>query len=263
MKVRFLALFLLFSCALQAQNDEQMLRQMVNDIVKGLSEVQKTKDASKLLAFYASDVKFTNIEIGINGKAKSVDLNFDGVSTLLSDAISDEGQSLKISGLNISKVAIQDETGVVNFVYDYELSVGGTVTSKGAESAIYTFKKTGNGWRIQHAYQVAVEMVQNRGACRCELYKGSSGYATKTIVPSGSEYITNLDNFTFKNTPSGKHITVGSKLFLWEGGTVKSVGSDGKVIKELGKATGDEEAVKLILEKSIYETNCSQVSIKK
>ncbi len=263
MKIRILSLLLFFCSASYAQNEEATLRQIITEIVKGLSEVQKTKDASKILAHFAPEVKFNNTEIGINGKVKVADLNFEGVAKLYTDAISDEGQTLKIAGFNISKVAVQDEAGVVSFVYDYELSVGGTVTSKGAESAIFTFKKGGNGWKIQQVYQVAVEMLQNRGTCRCELYKGASGYATKTIVPSGSEYNTSLDNFTFKNTPTGKAITVGGKNFSWENGVVKSLKANNQVDKELGKAIGDEEVIKLILEKAVYEANCSTVIIKK
>ncbi len=261
---QFLALSLAIVVApLWAQNDEQAVRQVINEVIKGLSEVQTTKDASKILQNFSKGIVFTSIEIGIHGKAKTSVLDYAGLAKLFSEVSNDEGQILKINGFNITKVAVQDATGVASFVYDYELSVGGNTISKGSESGIYMLEKTSEGWKINVVYQVSIESLQLKGTCRCELYKGGTGYATKTLVPAGSEYVTNLDNFTFKNTPTGKIITAGNKTYSWQNGIIAQLKNDGTVAKELGKAVGDEEAVRMILEKSIYEANCSQIIIKK
>jgi hypothetical protein len=134
------------------------------------------------------------------------------------------------------------------------------------------YRKISGEWKIIHYTILGIENEKEKGACQCEMFKAESeNFVTKTTIPSGRGYTTNMEHFTFTYTSTQERLVlVGDNAFKWKrDGELwllkeKKVGEYSEEKLLFKTHTIDKEQLILTLIKDFfYKENCTNVQVVK
>jgi hypothetical protein len=256
---------------LQAQkSEEETLKKMLYDFTDTYSEYGRLKaDKEKLLAFVSKELSSTLVNYDVRDHVKITHSNYVGFSSYLDKMARAKDVVITYKVSDIIRTHVKGNIGVIVYVVESEVAKNGSVLNKGSETVTITFRKGKSAWKIIHYTVIGIEDEKLKGACLCEFFSGSSDansshYVVKTIVPSGREYSTALNNFEFTRSAGDKIITVDKYTYHWTKNGEVYVEEGGKK-SMIGKVTGviEEDVIVLIIKKHLYQSNCTQVKVKK
>ena len=265
--IPFLLLFILFSGGLRAQKAEQeKLKSLLKKFGKAYENLSKTKDRSTVMKYIAPDLITMNILSKFEGSLSGETGDYHTLDKFLSRISHMKGLSVKYKITGIDNVRIKANTAVLVYSVDFEFAKNKEPWSKGSETVLMMFRKYNGVWKIGHFTFISIEDEKYVGKCSCELFTSPSGdYMTKTAVPSGKNYKTEMNNFSFTDDKNGDRlITVGDLVYTWrsnnqiispEGQDEVTIGKDALI----GSARNTLEAVRLIIQKSLFKKPCSSI----
>ena len=262
--------FFTFS-TLQAQNEEEVLKKMLYDFTDTYSEYGKLKtNKEKVLAFVSKELSSTLVNYDVRDHVKITHSNFVGFSSYLDKMARAKDVVITYKVTDIIRSHVKGNIGVIVYVVESQVVKNGSPLNKGSETVTITFRKgEKSAWKIIHYTVIGIEDEKLKGACLCEFFSGSSDansshYVVKTTVPSGRAYSTTLNNFEFTRSAGDKIITVDKYTYYWTKNGEVYVEEAGKK-SMIGKVTGviEEDVIVLIIKKHLYQSNCTQVKVKK
>lgn len=256
---------LIFAPKIQAQNkDEEMVKKQLMNFTQAFSEFVKKKDKNIVLKYMTDDASATITYVDLNSGVKSKFVNYEAFKRRLDEFIN-TGEVKSYSNISIHRIKINGNIAVANLSTNVSLSQEGQVLINGSQIVTFILKKINNIWKIYSYSLTETTDEKHKGDCFCTLFKkGTSAYASKLRVPAGSNYSDFLDVFSFQKEGNNTVIIAGDKTYKWvEGTNIYEQNEIGDTTTLLGKARTAEEAVIVILQKSIYKENCLDVVLKK
>ncbi len=270
-----LVLFVFFSSTITlfAQNDENTLAAehkaisgVIKDFTKSFSEISETGDKESVLQYFEEQFTSDLTFVRIGSTVRNSSGNYERLSAQLENLINSKDMKITYDIQEISKYALKGTIAVVPFVTNFEVKQGDEVVMKGSQLFTFTLRKSEDKWRVVHYTVTEIEDQRNKGACICELFEEQSrniNLVSKITFPSGSDYKTEFDEFTFKKVDAGTMILLRTgkttHYLLDNNKMVHVLDANDKPIQELGKAENSSEAVLLILQTHIYNSNCLRI----
>lgn len=275
-KLSFLVVLFLFfgsTLTLLAQDDtndlaaeHKAISEMIKSFTTAFSEISTTGDKESVLKHF--DPKFTSdltfVRIGNIVRNSSGD--YERLSAQLENLINSKDMKITYDIQEISKYALKGTIAVVPFVTNFEVKQGDNVLMTGSQLFTFTLRKKAEKWQVVHYTVTEIEDQRNKGACLCELFEEQGrniDMVSKIIFPSGSDYTTAFDEFAFRKVEAGTMILLrtgkNTHYLLDKNKMVHVLDADNKPIKELGKAENNSEAVLLILQSDLYDSNCVRI----
>ncbi|AFM02991.1 hypothetical protein Fleli_0516 [Bernardetia litoralis DSM 6794] len=295
LKACFVVLFL-FSCSLfhstlYAQKISDAEKQKARDkaaqviIKKNLmefataySKLGETKDVKAVMEHMAKDVTSTLVTFNISDRGSVLNSNYEGFLSYLTKIVRTKGLKIDYSIKEVLKNEVKGTVGIIVYVVEYQIAKDKEVWSKGTEtvSMVFGYEKQTGDWKIAHYSVIGTEDERIKGICSCELYKSSTGinsgnYLVKTIVPSGKNYSTLVNNFEFlyeiQDGKGGKRtVRVGDNIYSWtQTGDIFRQKEDGTQGELVAKSHPNDEvlAIMSILKYDIYSGNCTNINLKR
>jgi len=260
----FVCLFLSLSLSAQHEKDEATIRKQITNFTSAFSEFTAKKDKNVVLRLMTPDASANITYIDLNNNVRSRYYNYASFVNRL-DAFIASGQVKRYSNTVIHSVKVNGNIGVVSLSNNVSLNQGSETLLKGSQIATFVMKKINNLWKI-HSYSLTETTDEKyKGDCYCDLFsKGTSDYASKVKVPTGSNYTDNLDIFSFRQESNNTYIIVGDKNYKWvENINIYTLDESGQTVRLLGKARNQQEAVIVILKNDLYMENCTNVILRK
>lgn len=269
--ISFLAINLFFGTSIvHAQNAEDVLKKTLYDFTDTYSKYGKVKTGKeKVLAFVSKELSSTLVNYDVRDHVKITHSNYVGFSSYLDKIARAKDVVITYKVTDIIRTHVKGNIGVIVYVVESQVEKDGSLLNKGSETVTITFRKGKTDWKIIHYTVIGIEDEKLKGACLCEFFSGSSDansshYVVKTTVPSGRQYSTTLNNFEFTRSAGDKLITVDKYTYHWTKNGEIFV-EKGKEKELIGKVTGvvEEDVIILIIKKHLYQSNCTQVKVKR
>ena len=177
-----------------------------------------------------------------------------------------DGMEVKYGIKEILRSKVRGKSGVVVCEIGVQVASKGEIWNKGTELTTFVLKNYKSGWKILSFNVVSLEEEQNKGTCLTEVFKASSGnYLVKTIVPKGSTYESNINNFEFNPGNGIFYISLdGESSYSWlRDGPITKLPSGNQPEKVVGPAIDEYEVVLNIIKLDLYKDNCLNFKNKK
>ncbi|MGF1636619.1 MAG: hypothetical protein ACFCUU_06055 [Cyclobacteriaceae bacterium] len=254
-----LAFCIVVSLAASAQNDKAEVENVVKSFAKAYENVPKSKDKKAVLQHVSRDLFSTIVNSNVIDNFGLIQSSYSEFEGYLDRLATTEGMAIKYNIDKILKSYVRGRSGVVVCDISVQVSDGKTIWSRGSEPTVFTLKKFNDGWKILHFSVTSFEEELNRGTCLTDLFVAKTGdIVTKSIVPAGTSYANQLDNFEIKNRGAYFNITVGENRYEWiRDGELKKLLPEGKS-ESLGNAIDEYQAVLRILGKDLYNKECTE-----
>lgn len=256
---------LVFNTKTQAQGkEEEMVKKQIMNFTQAFSEFVKKKDKNIVLKYMTPDASATITYVDLNNGVKSKYVNYEAFQKRLDEFIN-TGEIKSYSNISIHRIKVNGNIAVANLSTNVSLSQEGQVMINGSQIVTFILKKINNIWKIYSYSLTETTDERHKGDCVCTIFKqGTANFASKLRVPAGSNYSDYIEVFSFQKEGSNTVILVGDKSYKWvEGTNVYEQNEVGENSSALGKARTPEEAVILILQKSMYKENCIDIVLKK
>jgi hypothetical protein len=245
------------------------LHQQFEKFIKSYADIQKSKDKQSVLQFLAKDIKATFILFDIANNTSIKYTNLKSFETHLDDLITSNEMELKYNVTEILREYVQGKFGVISYVVHFEIYKYGNLWSRGNETVTLTYIKFQGEWKIVQYTFVSIEDEKLRGSCVCEVFRGKGGeqFVSKTAIPTGRSYVTNMTDFKFQEEKDGSTIIrTGKYFYRWsKQGEVwlKNYDTNGTELNEtrLGDAADKKGVLKVILSKHLYLENCVDMKL--
>ena len=280
---KFLMLiFVLLGClgSLKAQikpeaskSEEDELRGIATNFVEAYAKFTQNKDKQTVLTFFSDKVSAMLVNTNIQGTVQPFESNYAGLVEYFDRLVAAEDLHLEYKLAKIARVNIVNDIGAVFYDAEYKIEKDSMYWSKGFETVYLVFKKekdSNNQWKIVHYTSLTIEDEKLRGDCYCEFFVSQNqNFITRTVIPSGKNYETKLNNFSIK-TKDGQHqVSVEGKIFDWKDkkqlyGTGSLSTTDSTPQEQLiGEAKTPEEVISLVLKEVLYPQNCAEIKIRR
>jgi ketosteroid isomerase-like protein len=257
---------------------EVIIKKNLTEFANAYSKLGETKDVKAVMEHMAKDVTSTLVTFNISDRGSVVNSDYEGFLSYLTKITRTEGLKINYSVKDILKNEVKGAIGVIVYVVEYEITKDKEIWSKGSETVSMVFRsenQTGD-WKIAHYSVIGTEDERIKGVCSCELYKSSTGinsgnYLVKTIVPSGKNYSTLVNNFEFVYENQGgqggqRTIRVGDNTYKWtQTGDIFRQNADGTQGDLVAKSHPNDEvlAIMSILKGDVYSENCTNINLKR
>jgi hypothetical protein len=249
------------------------LKLKFTEFIDAYANIEKNKDAAKVLKHVSSDVISTLVSFDLTGKMNILYSDYKGFAAYLEKLMTTDGLEVHYTLENIDKISISSNIGVVVYGVQYENKRGGQIWSKGYENVTLTYKKIAGEWKIVQYVVTQIEDEKTKVSCICELTveNNSQDFVMKTTIPSGRSYITELNPIGFMFPNEAKMIVIGEKYYKW-----LANGDINFMEEPVGEATTPKEtkianvadqndrkkAVEIILTQHYYKSVCNEVQLK-
>lgn len=136
-----------------------------------------------------------------------------------------------------------------------------TVVAEGYAYTSHSIVRENGEWKVANMTTDRVTENQIIGVCPCKITRTvadiSDMYSAKVLYPNGSSFETDEHQINFKGEGAISIISFGSNYYTWKENVVYTAKIDGQQEATiLGKATNQNEAISLILAKSMYKNHC-------
>lgn len=257
---------------------EVIIKKNLMEFAEAYSKLGETKDVKSVMAHMAKDVTSTLVTFNISDRGSVVNSDYEGFLSYLTKITRTDGLKINYTIKDILKNEVKGAIGVIIYVVEYEISKDKEIWSKGTETVSMVFRneKQTSDWKIAHYSVIGTEDERIKGVCSCELYKSSTGvnsgnYLVKTIVPSGKNYSTLVNNFEFMYENQGgqggeRTIRVGDNTYKWtQTGDIFKQNADGTQGDLIAKSHPNDEvlAIMSILKGDVYSENCTNINLKR
>ncbi|MBX2843389.1 MAG: nuclear transport factor 2 family protein [Flammeovirgaceae bacterium] len=245
--------------------EEDALASLVKESSKALADYQSTKNKTGVLKYFHEKMVIDFTFISVNGRVRNERISYEEFSTHL-DVFSHERMG-RTHDIEVFKTFVNQDIGVVNYTEDYEVTFGEEVLTKGSQVITATAKKFGNTWKIIRITVVEMESEKFKGSCLCELYEGTSAtgnFITKTTVPGGKNYTSNMNHFTVVKKNRGTVlINMDGENFIWENNlNIFEAKEDGSKGKKIGIGTNSNEVIQSLI-KFEFSEQCTDLVLRK
>lgn len=242
--------------------------QVLKDFAKAYSTLSEHHDKDKILAFFAPNLATVITTINIKGEVQNRYSDYREFAAYLERLTHTQNTQVNYSINKILHTIVKKNFAVIVYEAAYEILRDGELLIKGHEVNTANMVQSDNRWLISYytIYDVAAE--QQRGSCRCEIFKGEGNkYLTRTSYPSGTRYEAAMDNFIvgdIDNRIGGHLVKVRDLYFLWKrnGSVMRAVAEGGQLREsgeELGLTDDEQEMLLIILRKVLFADNCLSV----
>ena len=194
--------------------DEEVLKKYVQAFAKIYGDFGKTKNKEAVLSYMAPDVQATLVVTELNGQVKTIDSDYAGFTNHLNKIQLSEGLNINYKLINIPKVQIKGDIGVVIYEAEYQQEKSGEIWSAGRETVALTLKKFNKlDWKIIHYTTVGFENEKYKGLCICQLEELATGkYQSQTTIPAGKSYNVVLHEFDYTPDKQDRIIVLTNKF---------------------------------------------------
>lgn len=257
-----------------AMSPEAMaLKVKFTDFIEAYSNIEKTKDVSKVLKHVSNDVISTLVSFDLTGKMNILYSDYKGFATYLDKLTTTDNLAVNYNLENIDKIYVSGNLAIIVYGVSYENKRGGQIWSKGFENVTLTYKKIAGEWKIVQYVVTQMEDEKTKVACICELTveNNAQDFVMKTTIPSGRSYITELNPVGFMFPDGGKMIVIGEKYYKWlpsgdinymEEPVGESTTPKETKIASVTDQNDRQKAVETILTQHYYKAVCNEVEIK-
>ncbi|MCS6821710.1 MAG: hypothetical protein NZ551_07560 [Microscillaceae bacterium] len=277
-------IFGLFTIVANAQNnannsEERVIRQLLVDYYKALTDVDISKDKQSVLKYYHTTSDRTISQLSIQAGYRVYSENYNQYADFLDQSIQDYERDQVITNYSLGQIysfSVIGDIAIVSFIANYEDKRANETFAKGKHDNTFTFKRIEDTWKIIKADIAWIEEQVLKGQCYCWLYENkgeANSYVLKVSSPQGSDKKSDLLQVRYTSNPSK-----GEKMFYlvdakdtrfvyrWLDGSsfeLSKIDDSGKVLKTLGKPKNEQETIGSILQYDIFEKNCVRVNIRK
>ena len=259
-KITFLFIFSVFlSSSAYAQKEESEVKAFITDFTEAYSDLPKSKNVESVTKYVSKSLYSTIINANVIGNFGLIQSDYVDFENYLMSVVQNPEITLVYKIQSFEKVYVRGVSAVVVCDIESQVARSGVIWQKTNETTSFVLKKNKNGWQILSFNVVSIEEELNRGTCLCELFAASTGnYISKSTVPTGETYTTNIDDFQFTPKPDGMiYIQQGDHYYSWirDGALKKMNGSAEDEL--LGTAIDEIEAIMQILSKDLYSEECT------
>ncbi|WP_157637706.1 nuclear transport factor 2 family protein [Flexithrix dorotheae] len=254
-----------FGKLMAADPEEEALANLVKESSKALANYHASKDKGAVLKYFHEKMVIDFTFISVSGKVRNERISYEEFATHL-DAFSHERMG-RTHDIDVLKTIVHQDIGVVNYTEDYEVTFGEEVLTKGSQVITATAKKFGKTWKIIRITVVEMESEKFKGSCLCELYEGTSAtgnFITKTTVPGGKNYTSNMNHFTVTKKDRGTVlINMDGENFIWENNlNIFEAKEDGSKGTKIGIGTNSYEVIQTLI-KAEFSEHCTDLVLRK
>ncbi len=262
---RSISAFLFFICTVVvvqsglAQKPEAEIERFIKDYAKAYENITKTRDKQSVLDFVSKDLFSTIIKSNVVDNFGLIQSSYADFDNHLDQLINTNGMEVNYDIKDVLRSKVRGKTGVVVCEVAVQISSKGEIWNKGTELTTYVLKNFKSGWKILNFNVVSLEEEQNKGTCLTEVFKASTGsYMVKTIVPKGSTYESNVNNFEFNPGNGVVYINIdGESGYSWiKDGPITKLAQGNQQERVIGPAIDEYEAVLNIVKLDLYKSNC-------
>ena len=249
-----------------AQKPEAEIERYVKDYAKAYENITKTRDKESVLNYVSKDLFSTIIKSNVVDNFGLIQSSYAEFDSYLEQILRTDGMEVKYGIKEILRSKVRGKSGVVVCEIGVQVASKGEIWNKGTELTTFVLKNYKSGWKILSFNVVSLEEEQNKGTCLTEVFKASSGnYLVKTIVPKGSTYESNINNFEFNPGNGIFYISLdGESSYSWlRDGPITKLPSGNQPEKVVGPAIDEYEVVLNIIKLDLYKDNCLNFKNKK
>ncbi len=242
-----------------AQKPETEIEQFIKDYTKSYENITKTRDKQSVLNYVSKDLFSTIIKSNVVDDFGLIQSSYADLDSYLEQILRTEAMEVKYEVKDILRSKVRGKSGVVVCEIAVQVSSKGETWNKGTELTTFVLKKFKSGWKILNFNVVSLEEEQNKGTCMIEVFKASSGsYMVKTVVPKGSTYESNINNFEFNPGNGIVYISLdGENSYSWfHDGPITKLGQGNQPDEVVGPAIDEYQAVLNIVKLDLYKGNC-------
>ena len=242
-----------------AQRPEAEIERFVKDYAKAYENITKTRDKQSVLKYVSKDLFSTIIKSNVVDNFGLIQASYADFDSYLEQVLRTDGMEVNYDVKDILRSKVRGKSGVVVCEIAVQVSSKGEIWNKGTELTTFVLKKFKSGWKILNFNVVSLEEEQNKGTCLTEVFKASTGnYMVKTIVPKGSTYEYNVNNFEFNPGNGIVYISLdGENSYSWlRDGPITKMAEGNQSEKVVGNAIDEHQAVLNIIKLDLYKSNC-------
>ncbi|MEM6299518.1 MAG: hypothetical protein AAF740_12590 [Bacteroidota bacterium] len=264
--------FMLFVGKLYAQDevdqqrlkDEAAVERIVKDFAREYSDLGQSKDKKKVLQFFNTHMVSNMNFIRIGGRVNVSESNYEKLEDHLEGLLTSELLvSHKVD--QVFHISIKGDIGVISYQNNFEVTKDGDVLSKGSQLVTITQRKFNDEWKIIVYNVTEIEDAKLKGNCLCELFESTDAgidYVSKVIIPGGTSYKKQLENFQFRPFDGQTIIKTGDLYFAWMKGQSNDIFTYDLDKEEKGVKIGesaDKKTVVLKILESIHAESCTKL----
>ena len=249
-----------------AQKPEAEIERFIKDYAKAYENITKTRDKQSVLKYVSKDLFSTIIKSNVVDNFGLIQASYAEFDSYLEQVLRTDGMEVNYDVKDILRSKVRGKSGVVVCEIAVQVSSKGEIWNKGTELTTFVLKKFKSGWKILNFNVVSLEEEQNKGTCMTEVFKASTGnYMVKTIVPKGSTYEYNVNNFEFNPGNGIVYISLdGENSYSWlRDGPITKMAEGNQPEKVVGQAIDEHQAVLNIIKLDLYKSNCLTFKSKK
>lgn len=249
-----------------AQKPEAEIERFIKDYAKAYENITKTRDKQSVLKYVSKDLFSTIIKSNVVDNFGLIQGSYAEFDSYLEQVLRTDGMVVNYDVKDVLRSKVRGKSGVVVCEIAVQVSSKGEIWNKGTELTTFVLKKFKSGWKILNFNVVSLEEEQNKGTCMTEVFKASTGnYMVKTVVPKGSTYESNINNFEFNPGNGIVYISLdGENSYSWlKDGPITKMAEGNKPEKVVGSAIDEYQAVLNIIKLDLYKSNCLTFKNKK
>ena len=249
-----------------AQKPEAEIERFIKDYAKAYENITKTRDKQSVLKYVSKDLFSTIVKSNVVDNFGLIQSSYAEFDSYLEQILRTDGMEVKYAVKDILRSKVRGKSGVVVCEIAVQVSSRGEIWNRGTELTTFVLKKFKSGWKILNFNVVSLEEEQNKGTCLTEVFKASSGnYLVKTIVPKGSTYESNINNFEFNPGNGIVYISIDDETrYAWlKDGPITKLAEGNQPEKVVGPAIDEYQAVLNIIKLDLYKANCLNFKNKK
>ncbi|TAF61271.1 MAG: hypothetical protein EAZ57_04575 [Cytophagales bacterium] len=234
------------------------------NFAKAYSDLSITKDIPAVVQYMAPELLSTVILHDLQGNIRVIHSDYESFRNYLNKMVQTDGLSIKYNITKVHQLRVHDDTlGVIVYEADYDSKRDTTAWSKGSEIVTMTLKRVGTDWYVIHFTTLAIEDNFLKGACFCEIFGNPNGeFVMQTIMPAAKTYTESSHKVKFWQTAKERFMRVDDRLYRWmPNEDVWAVNERQTDVQFIGYAKTNQELLRLVLQKDIFITNCSQIHI--
>ena len=242
-----------------AQKPEAEIEKFIKDYAKSYENITKSRDKQSVLQYVSKDLFSTIIKSNVVDNFGLIQSTYAEFDSYLEQIMRTDGMEVNYDVKEILRSKVRGKSGVVVCEIEVQVSSRGETWNKGTELTTFVLKNFKSGWKILNFNVVSLEEEQNKGTCMTEVFKASSGsYMVKTVVPKGSTYESNVNNFEFNPGNGIVYISLdGENSYSWfKDGPITKLAQGNQPEKVVGPAIDEYEAVLNIVKLDLYKSNC-------
>ncbi|MEQ9062710.1 MAG: hypothetical protein RIE58_00925 [Vicingaceae bacterium] len=263
LKVLFVSLLTLVIFNIQAQTEEDKIREIIMSFTKAVQKLRSEGAAAapEATSYISNSFRYDAKIINVMNIVKVESYDFKTIQAYLSQ--------LKASELSIDRklgplddVKVRGTLAYAKYYSDYELFENDRMISKGRRYVELIFRKYDNAWKIDWMTSLEIDDIEYKGMCVCEIFenKGLKNIITETIVPDGSNVDFMNDKFSIDESTEPKNVRQGFRDYLWySNGAVHRRNLDGSKGEQITLAKSRQELILNLLKTEVYPDRCFNV----